>query len=161
MSAESTPPLREPRQPVRRPGVAEIALVAIGGAVGVAAREAIVLAVPAVNGIPVAILAINVVGAFLLGVLAEALLRAGEDSGSRRRARLLVGTGMLGGFTTYSALAADGAVLLAADPLAGVGYTVGTLVLGALATFAGIAAGAAIGGLPGGGVPRAEPGEEA
>ena len=152
--------MRARLDPARRPRIAEILLVAGGGAVGVAAREAIVLVVPVLGGIPVAILAINVVGAFLLGLLAESLTRAGDDSGGRRRARLLVGTGLLGGFTTYSALATDGALLLADDLLVGAGYTLGTLLLGALATFAGIAAGAAIGG----GwrrIPRATPGEDA
>ena len=104
--------------------------------------------VPTVGGVPVAILAINVVGAFLLGMLAEALLRRGDDTGRRRRLRLLLGTGVLGGFTTYSALAADAAVLLAVDLSRGLLYVGGTLVLGALATFAGIAAGAAMSGRP-------------
>ena len=124
--------------------------MAVGGAAGVGAREALVLAMPESDGIPVTILVINVVGALLLGVLAEALVRSSEDpahhdAGRRRSLRLLLGTGVLGGFTTFSALAVDGAILLAADPISGVGYTIGTVVIGAVATFAGMLIGAAIG----------------
>jgi len=123
---------------------AALAIVALGGAVGTAAREAITLALPRLGQVPIAILAINVTGAFLLGLLLESLVRRGPDVGRRRRLRLLLGTGALGGFTTYSALAVDGALLLGSAPVVGVAYTVGTLLLGAVATTAGIAGGAAL-----------------
>lgn len=128
-----------------------VGLVAVGGVFGTAAREALALAlplrVPAAGGFPLAILLINVGGAFLLGLLLEALTRRGPDSGWRRTLRLLLGTGFLGGFTTYSALAADTALLLG-DPVAGhvgvaVGYALGSVLAGAIATWAGIAVGAA------------------
>jgi CrcB protein len=122
----------------------EVATVAVGGAVGVACREAIILVVPSLGGIPVAILIVNVIGAFLLGLLVEALAQRGPDAGARRSARLLLGTGLLGGFTTYSALAADGALLLGADPASGALYALGTLVLGAIAAFLGIALGSVV-----------------
>jgi len=48
---------------------------------------------------------INVVGAFLLGVLLERLRRARGEPERRRLVRLFSGTGFLGCFTTYSALA--------------------------------------------------------
>ncbi len=38
----------------------------------------------------------------MLGALLESLARRGPDEGRRRAIRLLVGTGGLGGFTTYS-----------------------------------------------------------
>nr|WP_197471607.1 CrcB family protein [Microbacterium oleivorans] len=121
-----------------------ILLVLIGGTVGTAAREGLSLAIPSVGGIPVAILAINIVGALFLGALLEALARRGPDLGRRRALRLLLGTGFAGGFTTYSALAVDSGLLLTdGDPIAGILYAVGTVVVGALATVAGIALGAA------------------
>ncbi|MFZ4896524.1 fluoride efflux transporter FluC [Plantibacter sp. Mn2098] len=119
-----------------------LALVAAGGTIGTAAREALSLAIPPVSGIPVAILSINVAGAFTLGVLLEALARRGPDAGTRRTLRLFLGTGFLGGFTTYSALAADTAVLLVnGDTGTGVLYALATVLLGAAASTAGIAAG--------------------
>lgn len=129
-----------------------LGLALLGGAGGTAAREAISLAVPSVNGIPVAIFVINVLGAFLLGLLLEALARRGPDEGVRRTVRILIGTGFMGGFTTYSALAADAAGLLAHGAAgAGIGYGLATVVLGGLATWAGIAVGVATHRRPGAG----------
>jgi CrcB protein len=117
-----------------------LGLALLGGIGGTAAREAISLAVPAVNGIPVAIFAVNIGGAFLLGLLLEALARRGPDEGVRRTVRILIGTGFMGGFTTYSALAADAAWLMGnGAPATGIGYGLATVVLGGLATWAGIA----------------------
>lgn len=126
-----------------RPGM--VALVFAGGAIGTAVREALSLAFPPVGGIPVTIFAINVVGAFALGVLLELLVRRGPDHGGRRRARLLFGTGVLGGFTTYSALATDTALLVGGEQVAaGVVYALATVVVGALASWTGILTGAAL-----------------
>lgn len=121
---------------------AALALVALGGASGSALREAVALALP---GAPlVATLAVNVVGAFLLGLLLEALAGAGARGfeGRLGAARLLLGTGFCGGFTTYSAVAVQGAELLrGGDTVTAVAYAVITLLLGALATLAGVALG--------------------
>ncbi|OUE07478.1 camphor resistance protein CrcB [Clavibacter michiganensis] len=122
-----------------------LGLVALGGAVGTGIREALALTWPApAGGIPVTILLINVVGAFALGALLERLARRGPDEGRRRAVRLLVGTGVLGGFTTYGSLATDAAVL--AGPALGtaLAYAGLTLVAGATASVAGIAVGAAL-----------------
>lgn len=128
------------------PGIltpATLALVFLGGTLGTAAREALGLALPASAGIPWAILAANLVGAFALGLLLEALVRRGPDHGIRRKLRLLLGTGFLGGFTTYSALATDTALLFGAgDGWRGAVYAIGTVVVGAGATFAGVLLGA-------------------
>jgi CrcB protein len=126
-----------------------VGLVALGGVFGTAAREALALALPLripAGGFPLAILLINVGGAFLLGLLLEAVTRRGSDTGPRRTLRLLLGTGFLGGFTTYSALATDTALLLG-SPVAGpfglaAGYALGSVLAGAIATWAGIAVGA-------------------
>lgn len=125
------------------------AAVGVGGALGTAAREGLVLAVPWTGELPVVILAINVVGAFVLGAVLEALVRSGPDVGRRRAARLTVGTGFCGGFTTYSTLATGTALLLGHGHVAtAVLYGVLTLGLGALATIGGIAWGAALGRRP-------------
>lgn len=129
--------LPDPRPLHLRPTA--IAVVAAGGTMGTAAREAISWVAPAPAGIPVAILAVNVTGAFLLGLLLEALVRRGPDQGRRRMLRLLLGTGVLGGFTTYSALAADAAGLIGDGRLgAGAGYALVSVLVGAAATAAGI-----------------------
>ncbi len=121
---------------------ASIGLVFVGGAVGTGARTALSAATPAASGVPVAVLGINVVGAFLLGVLLQRLHRAGPDQGRRRALRLLVGTGVLGGFTTYSALAADTAGLLVEGRgAAALLYAGGTLLLGLAAALAGLRCG--------------------
>ena len=120
-----------------------LALVAAGGAVGTAAREGLALVAAPVVGMLVVILAINVVGAFVLGFLLEALLRRGADVGGRRLVRLAVGTGFCGGFTTYSAFAVLTAGLLRDGAAsAAVLYAVLTVLLGAVATWAGLASGA-------------------
>jgi CrcB protein len=122
-----------------------IGLVFAGGTVGTALRELLVLAVPPVAGIAVVIVGINIGGAFLLGLLLQTLAGHGTDEGRRRQLRLLLGTGLLGGFTTYSALATDTGLLLADNRIgAALLYALGTLLLGALASWAGIITGTAI-----------------
>ncbi|PZE55544.1 CrcB family protein [Curtobacterium sp. MCPF17_047] len=117
-----------------------IALVAFGGAIGTAVRAVLAQALPAVDGISWTVLAINVVGAFCLGLLLDALARRGPDVGRRRALRLFVGTGVLGGFTTYSTLADDTARLLDVGRwAAGSGYALLSVLLGLAAVVAGLA----------------------
>ena len=120
-----------------------IGLVAIGGTLGTAAREALSLLIPATGAFPVSIFLINITGAFALGFLLEYLLRAGPDEGRRRRLRLLVGTGFMGGYTTYSTLAVGVADALAGGEAAlGILYGIVSVIVGIAAGFAGIALGA-------------------
>lgn len=115
-------------------------LVFLGGAVGTGLREALALTFPAADGgFPLTILLVNVSGAFVLGGLLGALARRGPDVGRRRDLRLLLGTGVLGGFTTYSAFAVDVALLL--DGAVGVAlvYVCATLVAGLAASALGLA----------------------
>ncbi|GAA0037357.1 fluoride efflux transporter FluC [Brevibacterium metallidurans] len=119
-----------------------LGLALLGGTLGTAAREALSLTIPSLGGIPVAIFGINLLGAFLLGLLLETLARLGPDDGARRKVRILVGTGFMGGFTTYSALAVDTAGLLNEGRIGtGSGYGLATVVLGGMATWAGIVLG--------------------
>ena len=123
---------------------AYLLLVLVGGTVGTAAREALSLTFPPLDGIPYAIFGINITGAFVLGLLLEALVRRGPDHGGRRTARLMLGTGVLGGFTTYSALATDAAHLIGNGGAGfGIAYGLATVIVGAAATWAGIAVAAA------------------
>ena len=126
----------------RRPSVWVV--VWLGGAAGTGARYLLSGAVGWPAQAPLAIAVINVVGAFLLGVLLPGLARRGSDEGRRRTLRLLLGTGFLGGFTTYSTLAVDTVTLLR-DGLPGyaTGYATATVLLGGLASYVGIRLGLA------------------
>ena len=115
-----------------------IVLVAAGGMAGTGLRYLIAVLVPPRLGIPIAIFAINVVGAFLLGLLLQLLAEHVPEVGWSRRLRLVVGTGVLGGFTTYSALATDTATLAVTHPGRAVGYALATVLVGAVASTAGI-----------------------
>jgi CrcB protein len=118
---------------------APVLAVFVGGTAGTALRAAVGLAVPTLSGVPVATIGINVVGSFALGLLLATLGRRGPDTGRRRLVRLALGTGMLGGFTTYSTLAVDTATLLGAGRTAeGLVYAVGTVLAGLAAAAGGI-----------------------
>lgn len=119
-----------------------LGLVFVGGTAGTLARFGLDEAIPATAGLPLGIFVINIVGAFALGLLLEGLLRRGPDDGGRLVLRLLLGTGFLGGFTTYSALALDSVLLLGAGrPVEGIAYLSLSVLLGLGATAAGIALG--------------------
>lgn len=108
-----------------------ILLVALGGTVGTAARLGLGLALPDAGGVPVAVLVANVLGALLIGVLA-ARIPASTDL------RLLLGTGVLGGFTTYSAFMTGSVELWTDTPVLAFAYAAGSLVLGLGAAALGL-----------------------
>lgn len=116
-----------------------VAVVGLGGVVGTALRYGVTTAIGSHGGFPTATLVENVVGAFLLGALLETLLRRGEEGQRGRLLRLGLGTGVLGGFTTFSSLALEVTVLLGdgAWVIAGLYATV-SLVLGLLACLLGV-----------------------
>lgn len=116
-----------------------IALVAGGGALGTALRYLTTVLLPPAAGLPVAIFTVNVLGAFVLGALLELLAEWGPDVGWSRRLRLGVGTGVLGGFTTYSSLAADSVTVGLAHPGLAIAYGAGSVVIGGAAAWLGIA----------------------
>jgi len=127
------------RAPYMRPRM--LALVMLGGAVGVTARWQVNEAfTPKPGHWPWATFAINVVGSVLLGLLLETLLRSGPDAGWRRGIRVGAGTGLLGGFTTYSTFIVETDRLVAAGhPWIGAAYALVSIVVGVAAAVAGIA----------------------
>ena len=109
----------------------DLALVAAGAAVGAVLRWSLGEAVPDGSGFPWTTLAINVVGAFALGALPLLVRR-------EHRATLLLGPGLLGGFTTVSTYADQARTLAAAgDAVLAGAYLAGTLVAALLAACAG------------------------
>jgi len=127
-----------PHRPVHlHPGF--LLVVIAGGILGALARFGLAGILPAPGGWPVPTLAINLSGAFLLGLLLEALVRRGPDAGRLRLVRLFVGTGFMGAFTTYSTLALEANTLLGAGRVTdALLYVAVSVVAGAAATVAGI-----------------------
>jgi len=79
-----------------------LALISLGGALGTAARYLLSVGLLRALGpaFPYGTLAVNVIGSFLLGVIMQA---GGDTSPLSPTTRLVLGTGVMGGFTTYSA----------------------------------------------------------
>ena len=119
---------------------ASIGLVGIGGLFGAGSREGLSIVVPKLGEVPIAIAIANIVGAFLLGYLYEAVTRLDKAKPTAGNLKLLLGTGFCGGFTTYSSLATDTSVLFRDGHIwVGVLYALATVIVGACATWAGIA----------------------
>ena len=115
-------------------------LVALGGGVGAALRHLVGLAALRLfgPGFPYGTMIANVLGSLLMGLLIEWLVRRGGSP----QLRLLLATGLLGGFTTFSSFSLDAAVLWErGEVMLALGYVVGSVLLG----LAGLAAGLAIG----------------
>jgi CrcB protein len=114
-------------------------LVALGGAVGSVGRYVLNDRVRALLGIawPTGVFAINVAGGFLMGCLVGVLaLRGGAD---QEKWRVLVGVGVLGGFTTFSAFSLDVALMIERRAYGqAAAYSLGSVVFSVLALFAGL-----------------------
>ena len=104
-------------------------LIALGGAVGSILRYLMVSAF----GAPLGTAAVNVVGSFAIGVLFVVL-------GSRESGQVLLMTGLLGGFTTFSAFSLDFLKLVeAGQPLQAAAYVLGSVALSLIAVALGVA----------------------
>ena len=112
--------------------------VALGGAIGAAARYGVNVWSGRLFGtaFPWHTLTVNILGCFAMGVLIEVMalkLNVGNDI------RAFLTTGILGGFTTFSAFSLDFAYLVERKSygLAGA-YAAGSVVLSLAAVFAGL-----------------------
>jgi CrcB protein len=109
-------------------------LVALGGALGSVARYGAYRLWPATpGGWPVPTFTVNILGSFAIGLLYMYVVDRGP---SAENARLFWMTGVLGGFTTYSAFALETALL--GFSAAGISYVLATLAGCLLAALAGI-----------------------
>ena len=116
----------------------DLGAVLVGGTIGTGLRLAIDAALPhGDTDFPLPTLAINVVGAFLLGAL---VARIWASAPSWLKAGL--GAGLLGSFTTFSALAVSLVSLSAAGEWgAALGYLALSVVLGLGAAWLGLSVG--------------------
>lgn len=123
-------------------------LVAAGAVVGTLARYGLSRAVPTSAGhFPVSTFTVNVLGAFVLGALLEALTRPGPETVGRRRLRLLGGTGFCSALTTYSTLAVEADQLVRHhDAALAAGYAAASVLAGLVACGAGVVAAARVRG---------------
>ncbi|BCY05293.1 CrcB family protein [Actinoplanes sp. L3-i22] len=109
-----------------------LAAVAGGGVLGALARYAIGVVWPHTPAeFPWAIWSINVSGCFMIGVLYTLLARFRPEG---RLTRLFLGTGVLGGYTTFSTAEVD---VLRAVPGIALAYLFATVVGALLAVWAG------------------------
>ena len=109
-------------------------LVMLGGAVGAGTRHLVGRATLAAfgPGYPWGTLAVNLIGGLLMGVLAGTVSRLGGGE----QWRLLLGVGVLGGFTTFSAFSLDVMVMLErGDWAPALGYIL-VSVIGSVAALA-------------------------
>jgi len=116
----------------------DILLVGLGGGVGSVARFLCQRSVSAwyPHAFPFGTFIVNFLGCFLIGLLLGLM-----EKGSiiKPEMRLLLVTGFCGGFTTFSAFAAENIQLLKDGRLLYFTvYTVASVVLGILATFVGL-----------------------
>ena len=114
--------------------------LSIAGAIGVNARYWLALAIDRAIGprLPWATFAINVSGAFALGMAASALLRLP----AHHPLRLTVMVGFLGGYTTFSTFALETRTLWDSGlPGRSLGYAIGSVAAGVLAVSLGLALG--------------------
>ncbi|MEQ8510820.1 MAG: fluoride efflux transporter CrcB [Rhodospirillaceae bacterium] len=115
-----------------------VASVAAGGAVGSALRYLTTVAVQRAfgTGFPVWTLSVNVLGAFVMGVLVSTIALK-WSLGQLGQAFLMVG--VLGGFTTFSAFSLDVVTLYERNQtLAAGGYILASVVLSIAALLAGM-----------------------
>lgn len=106
----------------------------VGGALGALLRWGLELVLPVADGWPWATLLTNVLGSAALGWLVV----HGDRHRHPRWVRPGVGTGLLGGFTTFSTYAVQVALLGRVDPLVALGYLLVTA--GLCVTAVGIGA---------------------
>ena len=114
-----------------------IILVFVGGAIGAMAREFLMLGVPdPSDGFPLPIFVANVVASFLLGLVTGLHQRRAVTDD----VNTLVGTGVMGGLSTFSSFVYGAFVVMgasAAGMMVALAYLAASLLLGYAAVWAG------------------------
>ena len=126
--------LQPPRQRAPQAQVLKFGLVAaLGAALGSLARLQISYWVqtPSETSFPWSTFIVNVIGALLIGVIASSPKIMNNET-----RRHFVVTGILGGFTTFSAIAVE-TLQLASTPLISITYVLATFAVGVAATHIG------------------------
>jgi CrcB protein len=119
----------------------KLLLVMLGGALGSGARWLVSAAV-VTQAFPFGTLIVNVAGSFAMGIVAQLAAQSASFSPEKRA---FVATGLLGGFTTYSAFNQETIELVNAGAWgSALAYAATTAVLCLAAGFAGMATARAI-----------------
>lgn len=114
----------------------DILLIGAGGFAGSILRHLTSISVARLlpGVFPWGTLAVNIIGCFIMGLVIGSVQR---ESGLR----LMLATGLCGGFTTFSAFASENLDLLhAGNHLLFIAYTLSSILLGILALAGGLAA---------------------
>ncbi|NIJ08308.1 CrcB protein [Sphingomonas vulcanisoli] len=125
------------------PAVPPLILVMLGGALGAGFRYNIgVVALRNLGAdFPYATLMINILGGFLMGVLAGSLARPPLTGPNAEPLRLFLGIGVLGGFTTFSSFSLETVNMLnRGAPVLAAGYALASVIGSVLALYAGLLA---------------------
>ncbi len=119
--------------------MSQVLLVALGGALGSAARYGAGIAAARLWGtqFPWGTLIVNALGGLAIGWLAA------RSAGLSENARLLFGVGVLGGFTTFSAFSLETVRILQQSPGLALIYVGASLALAIGACWAGLSLGRA------------------
>lgn len=120
------------------PSFNQMLLVAVGGGLGTALRFGVGrLAISLMGpGFPFGTFAVNIIGGFLMGMLAGWLARLGQGG---EDLRLLLGVGVLGGFTTFSAFSLEVYNMITrAEVALAAAYAISSVAGSVLAVLAGV-----------------------
>jgi CrcB protein len=111
----------------------------LGGVVGAVARYAVSRALPVhADHFPWSTFLVNVSGSAILGFLLILMI---EQFPRGRLARPVIGTGVIGAFTTFSTFEVDALLLFRADhPLVGATYVAASVFAGLAAVWMGMSA---------------------
>jgi CrcB protein len=123
-------------------------IVFLGAGIGGALRHGVNVGAARLfgYGFPLGTLIVNVAGSFLMGLLAGYFL---FRPGIGQHMRLFLATGVLGGFTTFSAFSLDAALLIERHAFAmAAAYVAGSVAASLSALFFGLAVFRSAGHLP-------------
>ena len=117
--------------------MAIVVAVGIGGVFGAVARYAVSLGIPTTTtGFPWSTFVVNVTGSVVLGLLLVVLV---EQFPRGRLTRPIVGTGVIGAYTTFSTFEVDTVNLVrAGHPTIAVIYVSASVIIGIVAVWAGM-----------------------